>query len=194
MLTKNDFQNAKTRTTTLDIPELGGECAIRAISGEERGELAQLLDQFREDKMAFHVYLARSAALFLADELGARMFSESEADTLIKIEGAVLDHICDAGMEFNGFKKDSIADAEKNSEATVKNELVRHRRPPRRKDSRRMETGDVKPGVCEVDCMVQHGAARRTSRGYPGSSHSIYEMPLPRRRQDLDEGFCPRLQ
>lgn len=122
MLTKDKFVKAVGRTVEFEVPEWGDKCKIRAISGAERTELGLLVDSVREGTVQPHEYLGKCVTLFIANENGTRMFEASEWETLTHVEYRILEAIVDAGMDFNGLRKDAVADAEKNSETTTRND------------------------------------------------------------------------
>jgi len=108
------FNDAKV--IRLHVPEWGGDCFIRTLTGGERDSFeASCLDNKTGKATKLVNYRARFAALVLSDETGKPLFDASDVTLLAKKNAAALDRILDAGLALNGMSKDSIESAEENS-------------------------------------------------------------------------------
>ena len=97
------------------------ELYIREITEKDFADLRkyQRDNASDADDMPDHIF-AYSAAMFLGDKDGARVFTDSDADLAI-LGGrgiAALQQIVAQGQEFNGLGDDAAKDMEKNSPET----------------------------------------------------------------------------
>lgn len=98
------------------IPEWGGEVFIRVMKSAERDAFeAAALDRKGASKMAN--IRARLAAIVLADENGARLFTDADAPALGEKFAPALDRIFEAASKLNRLSKEDVEELEKNSES-----------------------------------------------------------------------------
>lgn len=114
-MNKEDFIAAASihGVKEIDVPKLGA-VFIREISAGERDKIETVVAQFNRNPDTVSQYRARMVAMFLCDENAKRLFSDKELAQLDGMNAEIIDYIFERGLEFNGFKDDTIDDAEKN--------------------------------------------------------------------------------
>jgi hypothetical protein len=105
------------------VPEWGGRVKLRTMMGSERDdfELA-LLEQKRAGKRTtFETNLknirAKLVAYCICDELGARLFADTDVTALGRKSGTALDRVYEAARKLNGMTEEEIEELAKNSES-----------------------------------------------------------------------------
>lgn len=97
---------AARKTVRVECPELEGTFILRALS------IAQLKEVDTSD-------VAQQFALMIVDESGARVFtSEEDIQNLREMSAGLSTRLQEAAMELNGWSKQAVEEAKKNSQAT----------------------------------------------------------------------------
>lgn len=103
--------------TSLDLPELGGEVFVRAMSGKERDAFeGTVAKDRRQNRLSVNVR-ARLVAQCLVDEAGVRLLSDADAEQLGEMRADVLDRIFDLAQRLSGFSAADVTDLEKAAKA-----------------------------------------------------------------------------
>ncbi len=113
-LTKDAILNADDcRTEPLDMSEYGwgGIVYVGVLRGNEMEKVAAL---YKDGVAQQSDYLALMASLFIRDEQGRRIFSDSDYKTLSHKSGRALTRIVEFGVEVNGIDDDIVKESEKN--------------------------------------------------------------------------------
>lgn len=101
------------------VPEWGGDVYVREMTGAERDWLdSQMYDPKTKDVSLLNVpnYRATIAALVLADENGALLFTKHDIPFLSSQPARGLERVMEAGLRVSGMSDTAVDDAEKNSE------------------------------------------------------------------------------
>ncbi|MEV6791242.1 phage tail assembly chaperone [Streptomyces sp. NPDC051320] len=105
-------------------PEWGDTVLIRGLTGEERDDweesvqqIRQLPDGSREMHFDRRNARARFLVLCIVDETGQRIFKDSDAPALGKKNGKVLDRLYDVGAALSGITEEAQEEIEGNSDA-----------------------------------------------------------------------------
>ncbi|MFJ6729987.1 phage tail assembly chaperone [Streptomyces sp. NPDC091281] len=113
-----------TQIKTVDVPEWGGEVAVRGLTGMERDAYEASIQQIRPKpdgtrEVVFVRDNARAKLLVkcLVDPDGRRLFKDTDAPALGKKNGAVIDRLYDVATELSGMSDAAQDDIEGNSEA-----------------------------------------------------------------------------
>ena len=101
-----------TETVLLPMPEWGFDVHIRSMSCLERERFENAYQKSPNDST-----LARFASIVLADETGARLFTEADVPNLAKKGLKALKRVYDVGEKLNKIEAPAVDEAVKNSEA-----------------------------------------------------------------------------
>ena len=111
---------ADLKTETIEVPEWGGAIIVRTMTGADRAAFQEAIgstDAAGNRQTNLHNILAKLCAITLVDEVGNRLFDESDIDLLAGKNGMVLDRVSAVVLRLNGMAADSLGEAEKNSAA-----------------------------------------------------------------------------
>lgn len=100
---------------TLEVPEWGGNVAMRALSASERIKWEQ--DVFPNGVVDTEKFLTALVARSLIDNEGKRLFTDDEFSALSGKNPAVLGRLREAAAKLNKMGADDQKEAEKNSAA-----------------------------------------------------------------------------
>lgn len=120
VLTKAQILLADDRkSTTVPVPEWGGEVIVKTLGGTERDSMEAEIVQTNGPSTARNLENFRSRLLVRAivDDKGERIFTNAEIGELAKKSGAVLDRLYDAAVELNKISAKDVEELAKNSEA-----------------------------------------------------------------------------
>ncbi len=110
-MTRDEFLNARDFTVEqVDVPGIG-VVHIRpvTVAGLKR------VNEAGDELIRTGVMIAES----LCDPNGTRLFTPADAEALLEHSQAALGAIIDAITRINGFDRNAVVDAEKNSESTI---------------------------------------------------------------------------
>ena len=96
--------------STVDVPEWGGEVAIRPMTGKER----EAFEAMAEANMKDGKVRARVVALAVVDEQGSAIFTEADIDALADKSSLALDRVFKEVIRVNGLTKASTEELRKN--------------------------------------------------------------------------------
>lgn len=96
ILTADDLESVE-----VPVPEWGGECMIRALTGVGREVFENALADAQGDMSESNIR-ATLAALSIVDEQGELMFSRNEVSALGKKSYKALDRVFNAAKALNG--------------------------------------------------------------------------------------------
>lgn len=85
------------KTSTVPVPEWGGEVIVRMLNGAERDTFDALIMASKEGKGL----VAHLVAVATIDEKGERLFTEEDIPALQKKSGAALARVYGAAMKLN---------------------------------------------------------------------------------------------
>lgn len=116
MLSREQILSAADITTeTVNVPEWGGQVAIKAMSGAERDAFEQSIAA--DGKVDLVNIRAKLCALTIVDEKGNRLFADADFLVLGAKSAKALDRIFAKAQKLSGISKDDIKEMEKNFEA-----------------------------------------------------------------------------
>lgn len=113
-LKDNILAAANARKGTLFPVKAWGEDAfIRIMTGTERDRFEASV--FVDGKVSKEKFRAKVLVRTLADDAGARLFTDEEVDTLSEMDGRELNRLYDIASKENGLTKDDEDELVKNS-------------------------------------------------------------------------------
>lgn len=117
LLSKDDILSVEDMPKeSVDVPEWGGMVYVRSMSASERDAFEQSVSLGSNGSIARNLnnIRARLAVLCLCDESGARMFEDSEAETLGRKSAAALDRIFEVARRLNALTDSDVEELRKN--------------------------------------------------------------------------------
>lgn len=104
------------RYEIVSVPEWGGDVRLRSMSGAERDEFENGLQQQVGNKQVINARNARAklAALCIVDERGQRMFEAREVIKLGSKSSMALQRVYDVACRMNGFTEEDMAELTEN--------------------------------------------------------------------------------
>lgn len=111
ILAANDIQ-----TQIVQVPEWGGEVAVRGMTGLERDEFeASIVEgSGKKTSVKWKNIRARVASLCIVDEAGSRLFTESDIQDLGDKSAAALERVFDVARRLSGLSESDVETLEKN--------------------------------------------------------------------------------
>jgi len=98
---------------TVKVPEWGGEVVVVTMSGEQRDEWEQAIQDGKGGARVDNVS-ARLLAFCLVDDNGKRLFSIDDVTALGRKSSKVLSRLTDVAMRLNGLREADVEQALKN--------------------------------------------------------------------------------
>lgn len=104
-------------TEDVAVPEWGGVCRVRALTGAERDSFEQSIVEQRgkSTKMNLRNIRAKLVALSVVDEEGKRVFSDGDAETLGKKSAAALERVFEVAQRLSGLRPEDVEELQGNS-------------------------------------------------------------------------------
>jgi hypothetical protein len=97
-------------TEDVPVPEWGGVCRVRGLTGAERDAFEQSIVETRgkNTRMNLRNIRAKLVALTVVDEDGNRIFSDEDAEALGKKSAAALDRIFAVAQRLSGLRPEDV--------------------------------------------------------------------------------------
>lgn len=103
MLKREDILGAAPRVETVNVPEWGGDVAVRPLTA---GELWKWQDAWADEKRRHSGEAAALlVALSLCDDAGAALFTEEDVPALMRMPSAALAAVWSAALRVNRLDK-----------------------------------------------------------------------------------------
>lgn len=99
------------------VPEWGGSVFVRTLRGEELSRWQDMLSkQFDQNgkPRTIQKIMATLVCLSVCDELGERLFTDSDVDAMDKKSAKVIQRLFDVAKRLSGLTDDAVKDLEKN--------------------------------------------------------------------------------
>jgi hypothetical protein len=117
LLSKDQILQADDRKTEdVPVPEWGGTVRLRSLSGAERDEFENGIQQQVGNKQVINARNARAklVALCAVDEQGQLLFSKADVIKLGSKSSLALQRVYDVACRMNGFTEDDMKDLTEN--------------------------------------------------------------------------------
>lgn len=113
MLTREAILNQKIsiKVEPIDVPEWGGICYLRAMTGVERDAYEAEQAECQKEGTILVNFRAKLLVKVMCDEQGNRLFQDGDADSLGQQSGALICRLFKVAARVNGLDMDQ---AEKN--------------------------------------------------------------------------------
>lgn len=105
------FSAVDMKVEPVDVPEWGGKIYVRRLTGRERDEFEQLMQDRRQGRNALKVQgvIAKTVVLAACTAGGTKLFQGKDAEGKLNEKAcAPLMRIFDAAMSISGMKEDDI--------------------------------------------------------------------------------------
>ena len=101
------------------VPEWGGTVRVRSLSGTERDqfESSLLVKRGKQRDVSLVNARAKLVALVCVDDMGNRLFTDSDVVALGKKNAAALSRVYDVATRLSGLSDEDVDELEGNSEA-----------------------------------------------------------------------------
>ncbi len=111
MLSRDEIlSKAIVKQEVVNIPELGGDIIVSEMTGAERENWENSI----EEKGRRTNLRAKLLVASLVDESGSRLFSQDDIEAVSKLPFSIIEKLCDISSKLNGFTSKEIDTAEKN--------------------------------------------------------------------------------
>lgn len=109
------------RTKAVDVPELGGQVLLRALTEGERSRFEMTFLSKKGTPRADLIEQARARLIVesVVDEQGNLLFSVDDVDAIYQLEASVTARLYDEARKLSGFEENDIESLVKNSDAPL---------------------------------------------------------------------------
>ena len=114
ILQANDLKSEE-----VDVPEWGGKVKVRSMTGEERDafEESTIQGKGKNRDVNMRNFRAKLVVRCVVDELGERIFGETDIQALAKKNSGAISRVFDVASRLSGLSKEDVDELTKNSEA-----------------------------------------------------------------------------
>ncbi len=117
---ENIFSADDMKVEAVDVPEWGGKIYVRRLTGRERDEFEQLMNDRRAGKiMKVRGVITKIVALAACTEDGSKLFTSENAEAKLDEKAcAPLMRVFDAALKISGMRDDDIQNLTEGLEAS----------------------------------------------------------------------------
>ena len=97
-------------TEDVEVPEWGGTCRVRALTGAERDAFEQSIVETRgkNTRLNLRNIRAKLVALCCVDENGNRLFKDEDAELLGRKSAAALNRVFEVAQRLSGLRPEDV--------------------------------------------------------------------------------------